>query len=61
MPQEKRQNLAEKDSMRNQEEQLEKCLDDKGAFYNGKEVAIGGVRKNFINFTGKNLCWISFY
>ena len=39
MLEERRQNLAETDrgSFYNQEECLEKYLDDKGAFYNGSE------------------------
>ena len=45
MPREKRQNLAEagKRSYYNQEKWLEEFLDNKGAFYNGKKAATGGV------------------
>ena len=39
MPEERRQNLAQIDrrSFYNQEEWVEEFLDDKGAFYNGRE------------------------
>ena len=39
MPEERRQNLAQTDrrSFYNQEEWVEEFLDDKGAFYNGRE------------------------
>ena len=45
MPEEKRQNLAEKckKSYYNQEEWLEEFLDGKDTFYNGTEVSTGGV------------------
>ena len=61
MPGEKRHNLAGtgKGLYYNQEEWLEKFLDDKGEFYNGTEAAEKrwfsvrkGVLKNFANFTG---------
>ena len=45
MPEENIQNLAKTDkgSYYNQEEWLEKFLDNKGAIYNGTEGATGGV------------------
>ena len=30
-------------------------------YYSHTEAAIGGVLKNFVNFTGKHLCWSFFF